>query len=60
MTTEKSDQKHEQKAKCSPMDCCSPQKFAEMMAKCGEDMKYDCRSMMLEMMKGGDFQQEPK
>ena len=60
MTTEETGQKHEQKEKCSQMDCCSPQIIAEMMAKCGEGMKSDCGSMMKEMMNGGFFEQEQK
>jgi len=60
MTTEETGQKHEQKEKNSSMDCCSPHKFAEMMAKCGESMKCDCSSMMKEMRKGGFFEQEQK
>ena len=56
MTTEKTDQKNEQDEKCASMGCCPPQKFAEMMAKCSEEMKCDCGSMMQEMMQGGDSQ----
>lgn len=45
MTAEETGQKHEQNETCPSMDCCSPHKFAEMMAKCGEGMQCDCRSM---------------
>ena len=63
MTTEKTGQKDEQEEKCPAMDCCSPQKFAEMMAKCGEEMQGECGSMMKgmqEMMKGGCRQSAQK
>ena len=53
MTTEKTDQKNEHEEKCPPTGCCPPQKFTEMMAKCGEEMKCDCSNLMQEMMKGG-------
>lgn len=52
MTTEKTGQKNEREEKCAAMDCCSPQRFAEMMAKCGDDMKCECGAMMQEIMKG--------
>ncbi len=52
MTTEQKGQKNEHEAKCPAMDCCSPEKFAAMMAKCRDDMKCECGPMMLEMMKG--------
>jgi hypothetical protein len=60
MTTEKTNQKNEHEEKCATMDCCSPQRFVEMMDKCGEDMKSKCRAMMQEMMKGGCYQSEQK
>lgn len=60
MTTEKTNQEQEQEEKCPAIDCCSPQKFAEMMTKCGEGMKCDCGAMMQEMMTGGRCQPEQK
>ncbi len=60
MTTEKIGQKNEDEEKCAAMDCCSPNKFAGMMARCGEDMKHECGTMMQEMMKGGCCQSEQK
>ena len=60
MTTGKTGQEQEQEEKCPAIDCCSPQKFAEMMTKCGEGMKCDCGDMMQEMMKGGCCQPEQK
>lgn len=60
MTTEKKDQTNEREEKRSFTDCCSPQKFAEMMTKCGPDMKGGCCAMMQEMMKGGCGQPEQK
>ena len=60
MTTEKTGQEQEQEEKCPANDCCSPQKFAEMMTKSGEGMKCDCGDMMQEMMKGGCCQPEQK
>lgn len=60
MTTEKTGQKNEREEKCAAMDCCSPQRFAEMMAKCGDDMKRKCCAMMQEMMKGECCQPEQK
>ena len=63
MTTEKTNQKNEHEEKSTTMGCCSPQKFAEMMAKCGEEMQGECGSMMKgmqEMMKGGCCQPKQK
>lgn len=53
MTTEKTEQKNEQEERDTTASCCSPQKFAEMMTKCGADMKCECGGMMAKMMKGG-------
>ena len=58
MTTEKTDQKNDHEEKDATTGCCSPQKFTEMMAKCGEGMKCDCSGMMTKMMKGGCCQPE--
>ena len=60
MTTEKEGQENEREEKCAVMDCCSPQRFAEMMAKCGDAMKGDCGAMMQGMIKGGCCQPEEK
>lgn len=59
MTTGKTDQPHEHGGKWAFMDCCSPRKCAEMMAKC-KDMKGKCDAMMQEMMKGESSQPEQK
>ncbi len=56
MTTEKSNQEQEQEKKCPEIDCCSPQKFAEMMTKCCEGTDCDCPTMM----KSGCCQPESK
>jgi hypothetical protein len=58
MTTERTGQSRKHEEKCAVMDCCSPQTFAEMMAKCGDEMRCECREMMLEIMKRGCFQPE--
>jgi hypothetical protein len=60
MISEKTSQKKEQEEKCPAMGRCSPQKFWEMMVKCGEDTKCKCEVMMQEMMKGGGCKQEEK
>jgi hypothetical protein len=60
MTTEKTDRSREYEEKCAAMGCCSPLKMAEMMARCGEDMKCECGPMMQEMMKGGYWKQKEK
>lgn len=60
MTTRKTSQKHEQPEKWAATNCCSPQKFAEIMAKCGEDMEGECCAMMREMMKGESSPPEQK
>ena len=63
MTTEKTNQKNEYEEKCATMDCCSPQKFAEMIGKCREYMQCECGPMMKgmpEMMKDGCRQPEQK
>jgi hypothetical protein len=60
MTTEKEGQENEREEKCAGMDCCSPQRFAEMMAKCGKEMKGECGAMMQEMMQGGCCPPEEK
>ncbi len=60
MTTEKTDNKDGFAEKCAAMDCCSPQKMAEMMAKCGDEMKCGCGAMMQERMKDGCCQPEEK
>ncbi len=60
MTDEKTGKKNEHEEKCAAMGCCSPQKLAEMMAKCGEDMQCECGPMMQEMMKSGCGQPEQK
>jgi|GEM_PF-1565280 len=60
MTTEKIDQTNEHKGQSATTDCCSPQKFAEMMAKCGPDKEGGCSAMMQEMMKKGCCQPEQK
>jgi len=58
MTTEKEGQKNEREEKCAGMNCCSPQRFAEMMSQCGEKTEGGCAAMMQEMMKGGCCQPE--
>jgi hypothetical protein len=58
MTTEGTNQNGKHEEKCAGMDHCSPQTFAEMMAKCGDDMKCMCGPMMQEMMKRGCCQPE--
>jgi len=60
MTTEKEGQKNEREEKSAVMDCCSLQRFAEMMAKCGEGRKGGYGAMMQEMMKGGCCPPEEK
>ena len=60
MTTEKTSQKNEHEENCATMGCCPPQKFAEMMANCNEEMKCDCGSMMQEVMKGGCCQSDKR
>jgi len=60
MTTEKTGQENEREEKRAILDCCSPQKFAEMMARCGKEMKGGCAAAMQEMMKGGCCQSEEK
>jgi len=60
MTTEKTGQKNEDEEKCPVEHCCSPQKFAEMMGKWGEDMQGECGPMMQGMMKGGCCQPKQK
>jgi hypothetical protein len=63
MTSEKTNQKNEHEEKSATMGCCSPQKFAEMMGECGEDVQCECGPMMKgmqEMMKGGCRQPEQK
>lgn len=52
MTAEKTGhngQKEQGTATCR----CLPQRFLEMMAKCGDDRKRECGAMMQEMMEGG-------
>jgi len=39
--------------KCPAMDCCDPQKLAEMMARCCEAREGDCCDMLQKMMKEG-------
>lgn len=53
MTTERTDRSREYEEKCGAIGCCSPKKPAEMMARCGKDMKGDCSPMMQEMVKAG-------
>ena len=60
MTTEKSGPKNEQEEQDTTAGCCPAQKFAEMMANCGADMKCECSGMMQKMMKGGCCQPEQK
>jgi hypothetical protein len=60
MTTAKEGQKNEREEKGAVMGCCSPQKFAEMMARCSKEMKGECGAMMQEMMKGGCCPPEEK
>lgn len=60
MTTEKTGQENEREEKCAVMGCCSPQSFAEMMARCGKEMKGECGAKMQEMMKGGCCPPEEK
>ena len=60
MTTEKTDQGKEPEEKGAGFGCCSPEKFAEMMAKCGPDMKGGRCTMMQEMMKKGCSRPEQK
>jgi len=51
MTTEKAG-RNEQKEQGPATCCCLPQRFMEMMAQCGEEIKGGCVAMMQEMMKG--------
>lgn len=60
MTTEKAGQENEREEKSEVTDCCSPQKFAEMMARCGKEIKGGCGTIMQEMMKGGCCRPEEK
>lgn len=54
MTEETTDRSKEQPGgKCPPMDCCDPQKLAEMMAHCCEAMDDKCCAMLQKMMKEG-------
>jgi len=60
MTTEEKGQTNEREGKCPEMACCSPQRFAEMMAMGGEVKKCECGPMMQEMMKGAFGKPERK
>jgi hypothetical protein len=60
MSTKNNDQKHEHEEQGPTIDCCSPQKFADMMARFGADTKSDCSTMIKEMMKNGCCQPEKK
>ncbi len=60
MTAERTGQSGGYEEKFAAMGCCSPQKLAEMMARCGKDMKCECGPMMQEMMKDGYCQPKEK
>ncbi len=60
MTTGKTGQEKSREEKSAAKNCCSPQRFAEMMAKFGDDMNCQCGAMMQKMMKDEGSQSEEK